>query len=207
MDQLAAGKGSMAMHRLGHEGKRRNVVVVPEPRLLVGRDIAGAKKLLAEAGEPDGFECEIFCKKDPDWEVAAVQVMVDMWKEIGVTVKMNVLPSAQYWDHWMVEAFAFTTWTHRPLGTIVLDLAYRTGAPWNESHYSNPKLDELLDKADATIDVEKRKLIMKDIEELMQDVGPIVQPLWRTAFTGVNKKVRGYKMHPTNYLFCEEWSI
>ena len=45
MDQLAAGKRSMAMHRLGHEGKRRNVVVVPEPRLLVGRDIAGRMDL------------------------------------------------------------------------------------------------------------------------------------------------------------------
>jgi len=171
------------------------------------QNIADAKKLLAEAGHPDGFEVEIFCKKDPDWEAIAVQAMVNMWKEIGVNVKMNVLPSAQYWDHWMIEPFAFTNWTHRPLGTMVLDLAYRTGVPWNESHYSNPKLDALLDQADATLDVEKRKLIMKQIEELMQEEGPIVQPLWRAVFTGVNKKVKGFKMHPTSYLFAEEWSL
>ena len=171
------------------------------------QNIEEAKKLLAEAGKPDGFDVEIFCKKDPDWEAIAVQAMVNMWKEIGVNVKMNVLPSAQYWDHWMIEAFAFTNWTHRPLGTMVLDLAYRTGVPWNESHYSNPKLDALLDQADATLDVEKRKLIMKQIEELMQEEGPIVQPLWRAVFTGVNKKVKGFKMHPTSYLFAEEWSL
>ena len=174
---------------------------------FMAQNIAEAKKLLTEAGHPDGFEVEIFCKKDPDWEAIAVQAMVNMWKEIGVKVKMNVLPSAQYWDHWTVEAFAFTNWTHRPLGTMVLDLAYRTGVPWNESHYSNPKLDTLLNKADATLDVEKRKQVMKDIEELMQEEGPIVQPLWRAVFTGMNKKVKGFKMHPTSYLFAEEWSV
>ena len=195
---------------LGSPAEHHHVAPVhPEYYKLpfMSQNIAEAKKLLAEAGHPDGFEAEIFCKKDPDWEAIAVQAMVNMWKEIGVKVKMNVLPSAQYWDHWTVEAFAFTNWTHRPLGTMVLDLAYRTGVPWNESHYSNPKLDALLNKADATLDVEKRKQVMKDIEELMQEEGPIVQPLWRAVFTGMNKKVKGFKMHPTSYLFAEEWSV
>jgi peptide/nickel transport system substrate-binding protein len=41
----------------------------------------------------------------------------------------------------------------------------------------------------------------------MQEEGPIVQPLWRAVFTGVNKKVKGFQMHPTSYLFAEEWSV
>ena len=195
---------------LGAPGENHHVAPVhPDYYKLpfMKQNIAEAKKLLAEAGVPDGFECTIFCKKDPDWEAISVQAMVNMWKQIGVTVKMNVLPSAQYWDHWTVEAFAYTPWTHRPLGTMVLDLAYRTGVPWNESHYANPKLDDLLNKADATVDVGKRKLILKEIEELMQEEGPIVQPVWRAVFTGVNKKVKGFKMHPTLYFFCEEWSV
>jgi peptide/nickel transport system substrate-binding protein len=195
---------------LGAPGENHHVAPVhPEYYKLpfMEQNYAEAKKLLADAGFPDGFECTIFCKKDPDWEAISVQAMVNMWRQIGVNVKMNVLPSAQYWDHWTIEPFAYTNWTHRPLGTMVLDLAYRTGVPWNESHYSNPKLDDLLNKADATLDVEKRRLIMKEIEELMQEEGPIVQPVWRAVFTGVNKKVKGFKMHPTSYLFAEEWSI
>jgi peptide/nickel transport system substrate-binding protein len=195
---------------LGAPGEHHHISPVhPEYYELpaMTQNIAEAKKLLAEAGVPDGFECTIFCKKDPDWEAISVQAMVNMWKQIGVKVTMNVLPSAQYWDHWTSEAFAYTPWTHRPLGTMVLDLAYRTGVPWNESHYANPKLDALLDKADATIDVAERKLIMKEIEALMQEDGPIVQPVWRAVFTGVNKRVRGFKMHPTLYLFAEEWSV
>ena len=195
---------------LGAPGEHHHVAPVhPDYYKLppMKQNIAEAKKLLADAGLPNGFDCTIFCKKDPDWEAISVQAMVNMWKEIGVNVAMNVLPSAQYWDHWTIEAFAYTPWTHRPLGTMVLDLAYRTGVPWNESHYDNPKLNDLLDKADATVDVAKRKLVMKDIEELMQEDGPIVQPVWRAVFAGISNRVKGFKMHPTLYFFCEEWYV
>jgi peptide/nickel transport system substrate-binding protein len=34
----------------------------------------GGKGLLAAAGKPDGFDCKIYCKKDPDWESIAVEL-------------------------------------------------------------------------------------------------------------------------------------
>jgi len=172
-------------------------------------DIAKARKLLAEAGHPHGFDTEIFCRKDPDWEPVCVQAMAQMWKQIGVNVKVNVLSTEEYrkmWDQ-PVAPFAFTAWTHRPHGVMTLGLAYRTGVPWNESKWSNPKFDELLAQAEATLDINKRKQIMKDIEQLMLEDGPICLPLWRTVSTFMDKKVRGFKIHPSSYIFCEEWSL
>ena len=197
---------------LGAPGEHHHVAPVhPEYYKLTfqKQDIAKAKKLLADAGHPNGFDTEIFCKKDPDWEPTCVQAMAQMWKQIGVNVKINVLPSSQYWDIWDKPSapFAFTSWTHRPLGVMVLGLAYRTGVPWNESKYANPKFDELLSKAEGTLDVNKRKEVMKDIEQLMLDDGPICLPLWRAVFTFMDKKVKNYKAHPTSYIFCEEWSL
>jgi peptide/nickel transport system substrate-binding protein len=173
------------------------------------QDIEAAKKLLAEAGVPDGFETEITCIKDPDWESKAVTVMAGMWKKIGVKVKVNVLPAAQYWDIWNANTnpFAFTAWTHRPLGVMVLGLAYRTGVPWNESFWSNAKFDELLTKAEGILDVDKRREVIKDIEILMQEEGPIIQPLWRSVFMAMDKKVKGFKAHPTSYVFPWDWSL
>ena len=173
------------------------------------QDIAAAKKLLAEAGVPDGFETEINCIKDPDWESKAVTVMAGMWKKIGVKVKVNVLPAAQYWEIWNANTnpFAFTAWTHRPLGVMVLGLAYRTGVPWNESFWSNAKFDELLTKAEGLLDVDKRREVVKEIETLMQEEGPIVQPLWRSVFAAMDKKVKGFKAHPTSYIFPWDWSL
>jgi peptide/nickel transport system substrate-binding protein len=173
------------------------------------QDIEGAKALLAEAGYPDGIDAEIVCKKDPDWELISVQAMAQMWEQIGARIKINVLPSAQYWDIWNAPTnpFAFTAWTHRPLGVMVLGLAYRTGVPWNEAHWSNAKFDELLIKAEGTLDVEERRKIMVEIETLMQEEGPICQPLWRAVFTAMDKKLMGFQAHPTSYFFCEEWSL
>ena len=91
-----------------------------------------AKKLLAEAGFPDGIDIEINCKPDPSWEQAAVEAMAEQWKAGGIRAKINVLPSAKFWEVWDKVPFGFTEWTHRPLGFMVLALAYRTGVPWNE---------------------------------------------------------------------------
>jgi peptide/nickel transport system substrate-binding protein len=197
---------------LGVPGEHHHVSQVhPEYYKLpfMQRDVEGAKKLLAEAGFPDGFEAELVCIKDPDWESKACNVMAEQWKDIGVTINVSVLPAAQYWEIWNVNTnpFAFTAWTHRPLGVMVLGLAYRTGVPWNESYFSNAKFDELLGKAEGILDPKARSEVVKDIEILMQEEGPIVQPLWRSVFGAMDKKVKGFEAHPTLYIFPWKWSL
>lgn len=167
------------------------------------RDLEAAKKLLADAGYPDGIDVELHAKKDPDWEPTACQAMVQQWAEAGIRVKLNVLPSAQFWDVWTQVPFGFTVWTHRPLGIMVMGLAYRTGVPWNESDYSNPKFDELLTKAEGLVDIEARRAVVKELQHIMQEEGPIVQPLWRQSYQPFDKQLMGYQAHPTEYYFCE----
>lgn len=167
------------------------------------RDLDAAKKLLADAGYPDGIDVELHAKKDPDWEPTACQAMVQQWAEAGIRVKLTVLPSAQFWDVWTKVPFGFTVWTHRPLGIMVLGLAYRTGVPWNESNFSNAKFDELLTKAEGLVNIEERKAVVKEIQTLMQEEGPIVQPLWRQSYQPFDKQLMGYEAHPTEYYFCE----
>jgi peptide/nickel transport system substrate-binding protein len=176
---------------------------------FVKQDIAAARKLLAEAGHPDGFKTEIYCKKDPAWEAICVQAMAEMWKQAGVDVKINILPSTQYWDIWNKSTvpFAFTPWTHRPLGVMLYGLAYRTGGVWNESFWSNKEFDEKLTKAEGLLEVDKRREVMKDLEQIMLDDGAICLPLWRAIVTFMDKRIKGFQIHPTTYIFCEEWSL
>ena len=171
------------------------------------RDVEAAKALLAEAGHPNGVDLEIAAKKDPAWELQAVQAMVQQWAEAGIDVKINVLPSTQFWDVWDKVPFGFTQWAHRPLGTMVLALGYRSGVPWNESHFSNSEFDSLLTKASGTLDLEVRREILGRIEKIMQEEGPMVQPVWRSLFTVYDKRVKGFVMHPTQYIFGEELGI
>ena len=163
------------------------------------QDFDKAKALLKEAGFADSIELSIDCNANESWEVAAVQTMTEMWKQGGINVAINVLPGAQFWEIWDKTPFGFTGWTHRPLGTMVLNLGYRGGVPWNESHYNNPEFDAALDDAGATLDVEERRKKMAKVEKILQDDAVISQPLWRSVFSAGSDKVKGYEMHPTNY--------
>lgn len=162
-------------------------------------DIEKAKALLAEAGHPNGVNVAIDTNNDQRWEVDAVQAMVEMWKQAGINVTINLMPGAQYWEVWDKTPFGMTGWTHRPLGVMVLNLGYRSGVPWNESRYSNPEFDAALDDAGATLDVNERRKKMENVQKILQDDAVIVQPLWRSVFTAGTNKVHNFKMHPTIY--------
>ena len=198
-------------HRgLGQPGEHHHVSPVhPEYAKLPAftRDVAKAKKLLADAGHPNGIDVELACRPEPAWELVAVQGMVEQWKDAGIRVKINVMPSTQYWEVWTKVPFGFTTWAHRPLGVMSLALAYRTGVPWNESNYSNKDFDGLLAQAEGTLDVTQRRAIMAKLQAILQDDGPIVQPVWRALFTFHDKRVQGFKMHPTGYIFANQLAI
>jgi len=206
-----AGTIVQLSHRgLGSPGEHHHVSPIhPDYARLpeFKRDVARAKKLLADAGYPSGIDVEIACKPDPAWELLAVQALVEQWKDAGIRVKINVMPSTQFWEVWTKVPFGFTGWTHRPLGTMLLGLAYRTGVPWNESRYSNRDFDNLLTQAEGTIDIAQRREIMAKLEAILQDDGPIVQPVWRSVFTFMDKRVQGFKIHPTLYIFGHQLAI
>jgi peptide/nickel transport system substrate-binding protein len=171
------------------------------------RDIAKAKSLLAEAGYPNGFEFDMVTRPDPIWELNTAQVLAAQFKDIGVKINIKSLPSAQYWEVWTKAPFSLTAWGHRPLAIMTLSLAYRSNAAWNESNYSNPEFDKLLTEAEGILDPKERSKVMAKIEAIMQDDGPIVQPFWRTFSTVMDKKVMGFELHPSQYIFAHEYAI
>jgi len=80
-----------------------------------------------------------------------------------------------------------------------MSLGYRTGVPWNESHYSNPEFDKALDGAEATLEVAARREKLGKAEKILQDDAVMVLPLFRPIYSITTKNVNGYVMHPTNY--------
>jgi peptide/nickel transport system substrate-binding protein len=115
-----------------------------------------------------------------------------------------VLPGSTFWNNWTKYPFSLTIWNMRPLGVQVLGLAYRSGEAWNESGFSNKEFDEKLGLAMATIDVERRREVMKDVERILQDSGVLVQPFWRKIFNHSAPAVKNYGAHPTQETNFEE---
>jgi len=172
-----------------------------------GRDVEKAKKLLAEAGFPDGFEYDMVTRPDPIWELNTAQALAEQFKDVGIKVNIKSLPSSQYWEVWTAAPFSLTGWGHRPLAIMTLGLAYRSNAPWNESHFSNAEFDKLLTQAEGILDPKERSKIMAKIEAIMQDEGPIVQPFWRIFSTVMDKKVKGFELHPSQYIFAHSYAV
>ena len=172
------------------------------------RDLEGARRLLAEAGYPDGIDLgKVDCKSRPSWEFNTVQAIVEQWREAGIRCRVNLMPSNEFWEVWDKTTLGFTEWAHRPLGVMVLGLAYRSSVPWNESEYANPEFDRLLTEAEGLLDPDARRAVMEKIEMIMLEDGPVVQPIWRSVTTVMDKRVKGFKMHPTRYIFGNELAI
>ncbi|WP_027168058.1 ABC transporter substrate-binding protein [Mesorhizobium sp. WSM3224] len=183
---------------LGTVGENHHVSPIhPEyyPLPKKERDAAGAKKLMAEAGQAD-FEHELITVED-EWQKNTGDAIAGQLRDAGIKVKRTVLPGSTFWNDWTKYPYSMTIWYMRPLGVQVLALGYRTGEAWNETAYSNPDFDAKLKDALSQIDVAKRKEVMKDVEMILQDSGVIIQPFWQKLYCHMNKKVKNYSMHQT----------
>ena len=89
------------------------------------------------------------------------------------------------------------------LGVQTYALAYRTGEPWNETGFSNPEFDSLLEEAYAISDADERRKLMEKMEKIIQDSGILVQPYWRSTFRHVTANVHGLAMHQTFEIHLE----
>ena len=170
----------------------------------VGQNLREARQLMAEAGWPQGFSTELNVNRDPPWNRELAQAMQGMWSRIGINVRLNVLPGAQFWESWDQTDFGLTPWAHRPYALQILNLAYRSGQPWNDSEYSSSTLDRLLDEASRITDPVQRRPIMARIGKHMLEEGPICQPIWIWAVTASSSRLRGFQMHPTGEIHAEE---
>jgi len=166
----------------------------------IKRDVEKAKHLLAEAGHGYGLniECNVG-NTNGQWETDQVIVLKQNLADAGINLNVNVMPAAQYWDVWTKAQFSLTVWTHRPLATMLLGVAYRTDVPWNEANYSNKEFDDLLTQAESTVDMAARHKIMAKVEKRLQDDAIMIQPYFPSVMTVASDKVQGIGVHPTNY--------
>lgn len=170
------------------------------PLPKIKRNVGKAKQLLADAGHGGGLD--ITCNvgnTNGQWETDQVIVLKQNLAEAGINLNVNVMPAAQYWEVWTKAPFSLTVWTHRPLGTMLLGVAYRTGVPWNEANYSSKEFDDLLTLAESTVDMNERHKIMAKVEKRLQDDAIMIQPYFRSVMTAASDKVKGLGIHPTNY--------
>lgn len=200
----------LALRQWGTPGENHHVsevhpeyVKLPEQEL----DIAKAKELMAEAGYPDGFDADVTTVNDPAWILATAQGLKQQLERIGIRLKINPVTLDAFWGLWDKDPVVATWWAHRPLAIQIMALVYRSNTAWNIGRWNNPEFDEVLQKAEGTVDVEERKVHVKRIEEILQSEGPMLQPMFVNAMSAWDKRVKGFEQHPSLSIFIEDIAI
>jgi peptide/nickel transport system substrate-binding protein len=160
------------------------------------RDVARAKQLLRDAGQPSP-SFTLILPPERDRQEAA-QVIQAMLAEAGITMQLQsqenvtMLEAGKRGDF---EAY-FTFWSGRPDPDGNIFTHYACKGAQNDSHYCNPEFDALVTKARQVADPAQRKqLYDKATEFLLRDVPSL--HLWhRRVFTGFSARIQGFTPHP-----------
>ena len=173
-------------------------------------DPEGSKKLLAEAGYPNGLDVEL-TTMEARAEPAIAQALKESAAAGGFNIALKIVPEADYWNVWTEVPLGVTIWAHRPLGTMIMALGYvgdAEGKPaaWNESHWVDKEFSDLLKQAENTLDVVKRKEIFCQLEDIQMTRGSIGLAFWASLWHITSKKFKGVFCHPSTYdIFNEVW--
>lgn len=154
------------------------------------QDIAGAKALLAQAGFPNGLDVELFTSTvESVWPTIA-EAYQQQVAPAGIRVKITSVPTDGYWTQiWRKKDVVLTRWNERPADAFFNEI-YRTGAPWNESALSDPKLDDLLASARRELDFDKRRAIYVQAQDEVWENGATLVAFYVTDSIGTTARVR-----------------
>ncbi len=172
-------------------------------------DPEGALALMEEYAAEKGIELPlkvVLSTKNDQNEPEIAQALKEQALPAGFDIELDITEPDGYWDRWTEVPLGITSWTHRPLGTMVLPLAYIAEAigAWNETRWSDEEFETLLRQAEATLDVEARREIMCQIQTIMQERGPIGNSYWKNVWNITHERFQGIEAHPTAYDFFYE---
>ncbi|ALX67363.1 ABC transporter substrate-binding protein [Microbacterium sp. XT11] len=121
----------------------------PELDDLYPYDIDAAKKLLADAGHPDGIELTLSLTED---DTALAEVLQAQWAKAGIDVTLNVLPSAAVAQNYVQRTLPFVldSYSGRQSPLQGLEVLYGEEGLMNLGRQTPPELTAAIDEARAT---------------------------------------------------------
>jgi peptide/nickel transport system substrate-binding protein len=145
----------------------------------IANDPAQAKKLLAEAGYPDGFQLTVHVPGDR-YPLApeTLQAVAQFWARIGVKVDLQVVPWSVYAsrankNEYAVTVIAWGNGTGEASYGLTNVLASADAGKGlgssNWGRYSNPLVDQALEQASSEFDDGKREAILRHSVTLVTD--------------------------------------
>jgi peptide/nickel transport system substrate-binding protein len=153
----------------------------------VPHDPAKAKKLLAEAGYPNGFDAVLRVSPQYYYTVRTGEVLVSQLAKVGVKAKIEQIE----WGQWLSQVYKDANYDLTIIGH---------GEPWDIGNYANPNyyfrwdnkdFQALFKESEQTVDDQKRREQFARLQKMMADEAPVVWLYMHPRLVVAKKGVTG----------------
>lgn len=176
-------------------------------------DPALAKRLLREAGYPDGLKTTLYTPKGRyfmDEEVARdIQAQL---KQVGIVVKIEI-PNWTTYIHLLENENEIPMFIHGK-GSPASDLNFtlnhgiKTGGKMNYSRYSNPKVDRLIAEQEGIVDPKRRFQVLFEIQKILYDEVANITLFYEDQILGKRREVHGIEIYPFEFInFAQAFKV
>ncbi len=174
------------------------------------RDVAAARRQLAEAGFPNGFDTEIVVYQEEEQGRKLGLLLQSSWKDVGVRANIRYAPPVGVLIAQMENLeTAPVSGSHLMMAPLTADAGTylrqvfggdNAGKPWNHSWYQNAEVDRLLNEAERSPDANRRVELWRRAETIILDDQPVIFVAFATPIVEpVRERVNNYLYHPLDY--------
>jgi peptide/nickel transport system substrate-binding protein len=154
----------------------------------VPHDPARARKLLAEAGYPNGFDAVLRVAPQYYYTVRTGEILASQLQKVGVRLKIEQVE----WGQWLARV-----WREADYDLTIIGHA----EPWDINNYANPRyyfrwdsprFQELFKKSEVTLDDRARRELYVQMQKLLAEEAPVVWLYMHPRLAVVKKGLQGF---------------
>ena len=191
--RLALDVDGMLLAGFNGRAPRANALIMPQvvgywpDAPVVKRNVAEAKRLLAEAGQGAGFKARILVQNQPVYQTMAL-VAQALLRDVGITLEVDAQDAGSFFSAGKGEVGRaldlFIIRFNGKLDPNFLAQWFTTGqiGDWNWQRWSSPEFDALLDQGSSELDNGKRAALFIQAQKLMEASDAFV---WLTYDVGL----------------------
>lgn len=170
-------------------------------------DVEAAKKLMAEAGYPNGFDLTISI---PESRSANAQILKSDLAQIGINLEIGILETGAFWD--ALENLDYEMmimgWSYVVMDPDVgyYSLYKKDDMSGNYTGFGNAEIDGLLQKGRECSDEAERAKIYAELEEKVMTQAPYVPLYWRMDAIAFNSNLIGIEIPPCGFYYVYNYA-
>ena len=200
-----AAQGAHGVHTPDSESTPHEAVSAEElaQQPGYGKDLeanrAEAKRLLAEAGYPDGFTSTLTARKGAGTHEARALLLADQFAKVGIKVTLKIQESAEYFETMKSRNFDIATNVISALSSdpdFMIGAFHTSDGALNYSGIRSDEVDALFLAQSEETDPAKRAELSRQLELATMALYGTVVLYFKGKFVATSARLQNYVMHP-----------